>query len=446
MKHFQAKRFLSAALTAALLTSLLGACGSPSETVSEGGEAASSTGTNTPVNGDAVTIWAFADPHAKYFEWVTEEYKKDHADATFAIEVMDNNALQDRLAVVISAGGDGSPDFVDVEQGQFSRYMTPDKICFEPLNNYMDKDGILDKMVETRLSLYSYDGNYYGLEHALCPATMAYRPDLFEEHGIKVPTTWDEFKDAAAKFKEKGIYISAVGDTANGGTLDEIGLLLRGAGKDIVADDGSVYFGPEIKGLLEDYRIMQRDGMIATYEADVDRWVEFRDNKVATLFAPDWAAGWLRDNVPEQSGQWAMTYLPKLTADSARTSCQGGTGLAMMAYTKKDKNELWDFMKFAQVKTENSVKKYEMINLYPPVYDAMELCNKPVEYYDNQVLGELYQELAEEMPKQNQAIWRNYFTESFKTYAFDYVEETLSVDDLLTSIEGDIQDYIAGQQ
>lgn len=452
MKHLNGKRFGSAALTAALLVSLLSACGTPAETdpgttpPQEGNETPSAEVTDSPVSEDAISIWAFAEPHARYFEWVTEEYKKEHPDLAFSIELMDNAALQDRLTVVITAGGDGTPDFVDVEQGAFSRYMSPDKMCFEPLNPYLDANGTLDKMVESRLSLYSYDGNYYGLEHALCPTTMAYRPDLFEEHGIKVPTTWDEFKDAAAKFKEQDIYISAIGDLALAGPLDEIGMLLRSAGKDVVADDGSLYFGEELKGLLEDYRMMQNEEMMYAYETEEDRWVEFRDDKVATLFAPDWAAGWLRDNVPEQSGQWAMTYLPKLTSDSARTSCQGGTGLTMMSYTKKDKEVLWDFMEFSQVDAENNAKKYELINLYPPVYDAMELCNKPVEYYDNQNLGELYQELSKEMPKQNQSTWRNFYTESFKTYAFDYAEGSMTTDEILAAVEADINDYIADQK
>lgn len=104
---------------------------------------------------------------------------------------------------------------------------------------------------------------------------------------------------------------------------------------------------------------------------------------------------------------------------------------------------LWDFMKFAMVDTDNVVKKYEIINLYPPVYDAMPLCNGPVEYYGGQVLGEIYTELAPEMPKQNQAAWRGRFGEALKSYTYDWGEGNMATDELLEYVQADVEDYIA---
>lgn len=64
-----------------------------------------------------VVIWAFADPHARYFEYIAEKYTELHPDVTFTVELMDLTALNDRLAIVIGGGGEGSPDLVDIEQG-----------------------------------------------------------------------------------------------------------------------------------------------------------------------------------------------------------------------------------------------------------------------------------------------------------------------------------------
>ena len=311
-------------------------------------------------------------------------------------------------------------------------------MCYYPLDEFMERDDVTDKMVKNRLDLYAYDGHYYGLEHALC---LAYRKDLFEEYNIEIPTTWEEYKAAAEEFAKHDIYISATKDMSMGGELDEIVLLLRAAGLDYVDENGKLNITDEFKNIVMDYVQMQQNGMMYAWETQDEAWPVVAEDKVATYFTADWAAGWLRDNVPEQSGKWQMAPLPKLTDTASVVSVRGGTGLCMTKYTDKDKEELWDFMKFAQLDKDNCVKKYEMIALYPPVYDAMPECNSPVEYYDNQNLGELYESLADEIPVQYQADWRNAFTESFNSNAYDLVEGNISIDELTDILTEAVNEY-----
>ena len=243
-----------------LATSVLSGCGSgggqaaegskatESKAAEESGESSVSAEASAPskaaeANVDSIVIWAFAEPHARYFEWVSEEYKKDHPDMEFTIELMDNVALADRLSVINASGGEGSPDLIDMEQGTFPRFMTEEQMCLEPLDEYIERDNVAEQMVETRLSLYSYNGHYYGLEHALCPVTMAYRVDLFEEYDIPVPTTWDEYKAAAEEFAKHGIYIASERDIAQiGDQVDNLSILLRAANADFVDAVGKLNF------------------------------------------------------------------------------------------------------------------------------------------------------------------------------------------------------------
>ena len=82
-----------------------------------------------------------------------------------------------------------------------------------------------------------------------------------------------------------------------------------------------------------------------------------------------------------------------------------------------------------------------MIALYPPVYDAMLECNSPVEYYNNQNLGELYESLADEIPVQYQADWRNTFIETFSSNAYDLVEGNISMEELAETLTEAVNDY-----
>jgi ABC-type glycerol-3-phosphate transport system substrate-binding protein len=384
-------------------------------------------GGGTSTGGNDVILWAFADTHARYFEWVGAEYKKLHPDFNLQVEVMNQDAENDRLTVVIMANGEGTPDLADIEQGTFPRYMSDDKICFEPMNAWIERDGINSKIVGSRQNLYLYKGNYYGIEHALTPVTMAYRKDLFERYNIKVPTTWAEYKDAAAKFKPYGIYISAPGDMRSG-LPDDMDRFLRSANADYVSANGEPNITPVYRQLLADLRTMQIEEMIYPFETDEERWLGMREDKVATYITPDWAAGWLKDNVPEQSGKWAMAALPKFDTSSSGTSCNGGTGLMILKYTKKDKETLWDFVKFAQVDTNNAVQKFKMINLFPVVYDAMPLCSSPDPYFGGQNLGALYNQLSKEMPVQNQAAWRSIWGTAMSANAYDYYQGNITLD------------------
>ena len=122
--------------TAMLMTTILTGCGGTSEETDNGGkENQADTGTGgdtetvTDTNSDDIVIWAFAEPHAEYFRWVTEEYKKEHPDVNFTIEIMTTDALSERLAVINASGGEGAPDLVDQEQGFFSRFMSEEQMC-----------------------------------------------------------------------------------------------------------------------------------------------------------------------------------------------------------------------------------------------------------------------------------------------------------------------------
>lgn len=444
-------RLLAILLTLALLVTCLSACdsgGDSSAASDEGGDTASAAETSSEassleVDPSKVTLWLFAETHANYFEWVTQQYTEENPEVQFDIQVMDTTAMNDRLAVIINAGGEGTPDLIDMEQGQFPNYMTDEKMFFEPLNDYLEKDDLMDAIVEARLSLYAYNDTYYGLEHALCPVTMAYRPDLFEQAGAEVPTTYEEYMEAAELLAEQGIYIGAITDVATNAMGDAETFLLA-ADSYVVNDDGTPYIADNelLKQILDNQLYMQNNGMLLPIETDEDRWNAVAADEVATYITPDWAAGWLRDNVPEQSGQWEMTYLPTLTENSSRTSCNGGTGFCMSSYTEKDKELLWDFMKYAMIDADNCAEKYKIINLYPPVYDAMELCNGPVEYFNNQDLGALYTELAPEMPTQNQAQWRSRFGELMKNYSYDWYEGNMTTDELLQTVQEELESYI----
>lgn len=52
---------------------------------------------------------------------------------------------------------------------------------------------------------YTYDGKQYCVPLNVVYWAMYYNKHVFDEHGITIPTTWDELMDASAKLKEAGV-------------------------------------------------------------------------------------------------------------------------------------------------------------------------------------------------------------------------------------------------
>ena len=80
--------------------------------------------------------------------------------------------------------------------------------------------------------------------------------------------------------------------------MDDIALMLRAAGVDYVDENGNLNISDEFKEIVEDYIDLQQKGMMYAWETQDEAWPVIAEDKVATYFTADWAAGWLRDNVP----------------------------------------------------------------------------------------------------------------------------------------------------
>ncbi|UFT98571.1 ABC transporter substrate-binding protein [Radiobacillus kanasensis] len=83
----------------------------------------------------------------------------------------------------------------------------------EPLNDFFEEQGWMDKFPQDLIDLVSKDGNIYSVPVNIHRGNVLfYNKHVFEEHGIEVPQTFDEFFAAADKLKEAGVTPLALGD------------------------------------------------------------------------------------------------------------------------------------------------------------------------------------------------------------------------------------------
>lgn len=64
---------------------------------------------------------------------------------------------------------------------------------------------IFDRIEERTAATYGADGEVYAFAPLAWTGAIFYNVDLFEEYGVEVPTTWDEFVEACRVFRDNGI-------------------------------------------------------------------------------------------------------------------------------------------------------------------------------------------------------------------------------------------------
>ncbi len=222
------KKILATILTAAMTMSLFAGCGvstSSSGTSGDSGAAeadagaadsgaadvGSSEGGSKPYEGVTLTLWgagaeiADNDGTQKLLAKATEEL-----GMTFEVETNPTGTEGDNIIKTRCASGD-LPDLVDYNSGSLFTALNPKEhfldLTDEPMTQNFD---------EAFKSCVSQDGRVYGAPFTTTQAgaVVYWKPD-YEELGLSVPKTWDEFLsncDALEKAGKTAVYMSG-GDT-----------------------------------------------------------------------------------------------------------------------------------------------------------------------------------------------------------------------------------------
>ena len=111
----------------------------------------------------------------------------------------------------------GKPDVIEGLLEDTAAYVQAGII--QPLDERFAAWDESDQFVESTLTPLTIDGKLYGIPYNTNARAMLYRKDIFEEHGLEVPTTWGDFIETARTITEltngetHGAYlVSEVGD------------------------------------------------------------------------------------------------------------------------------------------------------------------------------------------------------------------------------------------
>ncbi|WP_255315580.1 extracellular solute-binding protein [Trueperella pecoris] len=196
----------------------------------------------------------------------------------------------------------------------------------EYANQYAGKFG------EGPFKSMSLDGKFFGLPQDTGPLVYYYNKAAFEELGLKVPTTAQEFVDTAKKAAEKGKYIVTF-QTDEAGSL--LPALSAAAGDQWFGIDGDAWTvsvdGKGTKAVADFYQQL----LDAKAAPVVERWgadwgTKLNDGTIIGTIGAAWEAPLLAGDMADSDnvGKWAIAQLPDFGAGMA-SGPDGGSGVVV---------------------------------------------------------------------------------------------------------------------
>ncbi|RED63426.1 ABC transporter substrate-binding protein [Cohnella phaseoli] len=143
-----------------------------------------------------MAMWDSNNEFISFLQEKVKEYSQVAPHVTVELEPFkgDGDYLQ---AMKVRSAGNELPDILELKPNwlnDFKEQLIP-----------LDGAGFLEK--NQYASKYAVDGKIIAVPTVSFPELVYYHPSVFEELGLKVPTTWPQFIEVLTKIKDNGKYI-----------------------------------------------------------------------------------------------------------------------------------------------------------------------------------------------------------------------------------------------
>ncbi|MGW7078246.1 ABC transporter substrate-binding protein [Streptomyces sp. NPDC054866] len=291
--------------------------------------------------GGKVKVWAW-EPTLKK---VVTDFEKEHPAVD--VELVNAGTNKDQYTALQNAisAKKGVPDVAQVEYYALSQYALTKSITdLAPFG--------ADKLAKSYSpgpwnAVKSGDG-VYALPMDSGPMALFYNKKVFDKHKIKVPTTWDEYLQAARKLHKADPKAYITSDTGDAGLTTS--LLWQAGSRPYKVDGTKVGIDFSDKGArayTETWQKLIDEKLVAPINPWTDEWYKaFGDGTIATLPTGAWMPANFASGVKEAAGDWRAAPLPQWTAGDKASAENGGSSLALPELGK-NKELAYAFVEYA---------------------------------------------------------------------------------------------------
>ncbi|GGW69953.1 extracellular solute-binding protein [Streptomyces galilaeus] len=275
-----------------------------------------------------LTFWTWVPDIAKEVALFEKKYP--------AVKVKVVNAGQGtpqytKLRTALKAGS-GAPDLVQIEYQAIPTFTITDSLLdLRPYGAAALKERFVDW---TWSQVSGSGGEVWAIPQDTGPMGMLYRQDIFDEHGIEVPTTWDEFAAAARKLHKADPDVYLTNLAANQPAAWH-GLQWQAGAKPYASSgksDITISVDDAASRKLGEYwGGLAKEGVIGVEPDFTDAWyAALNKGKYATWITAAWGPVFLSGSAKATAGKWRAAPLPQWDAAKPSSGNWGGSTTAVI--------------------------------------------------------------------------------------------------------------------
>ncbi len=303
----------------------------------------------------------------------------------------------DGQKVEVAVDGGAGPDLVQLSTHNLPDYVIQERVV-EITEWVADEE---ENYTPASWASVSFDGGVYGIPQGIGPAGMMYRADILEQHGLEIPTTWDEYLETARALHAANpdVYIANMSPSEIGQWVQEIQQAesswysIEGdAWKLGVNDEGS-------KLVAERWQTLLDEGLVTTEQMwTPEYWALVNNGTIATVSYAAWFPTILAENAAETSGLWKVAPLP-VNEGSTNSGDSGGAAVIVLKNSEHPA-EAAEFAAWLNGSDETQDTLITVGGLFPSTQNglASEALLSESEFYGGQVVNEVFIESAENTP------------------------------------------------
>ncbi|WP_320777431.1 ABC transporter substrate-binding protein [Streptomyces sp. CRN 30] len=314
MPNTKHRRFVATAVAVALGTTTLAACGSSDEGDAQSGPAKLTYWTWTPGMDKVVDLWNKGPGKERQ---ITVTVKKQASGDTLVTKIL-----------TAHKAGQG-PDLVQAEYQALPTLVSNDAVA-DISGEAGEAEDDFAEGVWQQTTLGS--DAVYAIPQDVAPMMFYYRADLFEEYGLTVPATWDEFAETARKLKEEEPDVDLTTFSANDSGL--FAGLAQQAGAQWWTTEGQKWKvgidDAATRKVADFWGGLVKEGAIDNQPMYTPAWNKaLNTGKQIAWVSAVWAPGTMATAAPDTAGKWKMAPLPQWSKDENVTGSWGGSSTAV---------------------------------------------------------------------------------------------------------------------
>lgn len=275
--------------------------------------------------GGEITVWAWEPTLAQ----VAEEFEAAHPGVTVnLVNVGTGDEQYTALQNALSAGS-GLPDAAQVEYYALGQFTIADQLVDLAPLGAAELEGTYTPGPWN--AVRGEDGAVHALPMDSGPIALFYNKDVFDELDVEVPTTWDEYVEAAREIKEADPDVRIAADNGDAGSATTFiwqsgGRPYRVDGEELTidfTDEGTTRYAQTWQQLLD-------EDLLLDVSPWTDEWYQaLGDGSIATLVTGAWMGLNLESGAPDAAGSWRVAPPPAWEEGDTTSAENGGSSLAV---------------------------------------------------------------------------------------------------------------------